>query len=138
MMSWFCGIEDGDNNDVSGVVAGIDACPLLLAKGKRATNDLNPCVSKKTFSVGENNSVGIKSSTGTVTGTSFISVTNRFEILASSAFVSKASRRLGCLISLVRDKRLSRLPYSEINYAAVLIPIPGTPGTLSTESPHKD
>ena len=36
------------------------------------------------------------------------------------------------------DRRFSKVPYSFINSAAVLIPIPGTPGTLSLLSPAKD
>ena len=45
------------------------------------------------------------------------------------------SRRLGCLISPARASRVSRSPYSLISSAAVLTPMPGTPGTLSVESP---
>ena len=45
---------------------------------------------------------------------------------------------LVCLICEAFSINLSKLPYSLINRAAVLIPIPGTPGTLSIESPAKD
>ena len=45
------------------------------------------------------------------------------------------SRRFGCLISPARASRVSRSPYSLISSAAVLTPMPGTPGTLSVESP---
>ena len=45
------------------------------------------------------------------------------------------SRRLGCLISPARASSVSRSPYSLISSAAVLTPMPGTPGTLSVESP---
>ena len=48
---------------------------------------------------------------------------------------SRLSRRLGCLISSARSSNVSKSPYSFINNAAVLIPIPGAPGTLSTLSP---
>jgi len=50
-------------------------------------------------------------------------------------FSSSASRRFGCLISPARLSSVSRSPYSTINCAAVLMPMPGTPGTLSVESP---
>ena len=51
------------------------------------------------------------------------------------AFSISTSRRLGCFISSARARSVSRSPYSLIKSAAVLIPIPGAPGTLSTESP---
>jgi len=57
------------------------------------------------------------------------------EIRAFSAFSISASRRFGCLISPARMSSVSRSPYSTISWAAVLMPIPGTPGTLSVESP---
>ena len=47
----------------------------------------------------------------------------------------KVWRRLGCLISSARSSSSSRLPYSLISKAAVLMPMPGAPGTLSTLSP---
>ena len=48
------------------------------------------------------------------------------------------SRRLSCLISDARASRVSRSPNSLIKSAAVLTPMPGTPGTLSVESPISD
>ena len=48
---------------------------------------------------------------------------------------SASARRLSCLISPARLSSVSRSPYSLISCAAVLTPMPGTPGTLSVESP---
>ncbi len=57
---------------------------------------------------------------------------------AWSANSMSFSRRLGCLISEARSRSVSRSPYSLISSAAVLTPMPGTPGTLSVESPASD
>ena len=54
-----------------------------------------------------------------------------------SAFSIRVWRRLGCLISSARSKSVSRSPNSLIRSAAVLMPIPGAPGTLSTLSPAR-
>ena len=54
---------------------------------------------------------------------------------AISALSISDCRRLSCLISLARLSSVSRSPYSPINCAAVFTPMPGTPGTLSVESP---
>ena len=47
----------------------------------------------------------------------------------------RLSRRLSCLISAARASSVSRSPNSLMRSAAVLTPMPGTPGTLSDESP---
>ena len=52
-----------------------------------------------------------------------------------SAWPRSTSRRFGCLISPARARSVSRSPYSAMSCAAVLMPMPGAPGTLSTESP---
>ena len=52
-----------------------------------------------------------------------------------SAWPMSVSRRFGCLISSARASSVSRSPYSVMSWAAVLMPMPGAPGTLSTESP---
>ena len=44
-------------------------------------------------------------------------------------------RRFSCLISPARASSVSRSPNASSNCAAVFGPMPGTPGTLSTESP---
>ena len=68
-------------------------------------------------------------------GTSRRSVTRSRESRMRSACPTSTSRRFGCLISPARASRVSRSPYSAMSCAAVLIPIPGAPGTLSIESP---
>ena len=57
---------------------------------------------------------------------------------ACSANSIRFSRRFCCLISEARASRVSRSPYSASSCAAVFTPMPGTPGTLSTESPASD
>ena len=54
---------------------------------------------------------------------------------ALSALLDDVSRRLSCLISAARASSVSRSPNSSSSCAAVFGPMPGTPGTLSTESP---
>ena len=76
-----------------------------------------------------------ESASGTSSVTLSSSVTSFFEMRAFSAFSISASRRLSCLISPARASSVSRSPYSPISCAAVLTPMPGTPGTLSVESP---
>jgi hypothetical protein len=67
--------------------------------------------------------------------------TSRFKVTSSrerriwSAFSISVWRRFGCLISPARASRVSRSPYSVMSWAAVLMPMPGAPGTLSIESP---
>jgi len=77
----------------------------------------------------------LRSSSVVGTGAARSSVTSRFEMRAFSAFAIRFSRRLGCLISPARASSDSRSPNAVISSAAVFTPIPGTPGTLSTESP---
>ena len=76
-------------------------------------------------------------SRGSCTGTSSFKVTSCRLIRAWSACSIRLCRRFGCLISPARRSTPSRSPYSLINNAAVLTPIPGTPGTLSVASPHR-
>ena len=52
-----------------------------------------------------------------------------------SALSIRVWRRLGCGSRSARARRLSKSPNSLIRRAAVLIPMPGAPGTLSTLSP---
>ena len=72
------------------------------------------------------------------TGTSFLRVTNFLLISAFSLFSKIVSLLLFCLISVAFCKRFSKFPYLLISSAAVLTPIPGTPGTLSLLSPAND
>ena len=68
-------------------------------------------------------------------GTSEKSETNFFDTIASSALLRRLSLLFSCLIELALSRSFSRDPNSLINCDAVLTPIPGTPGTLSEESP---
>ena len=78
-----------------------------------------------------------RSSSGTSSGTSQESSTSLREMRACSANWIRFSRRFGCLISPARASSVSRSPYSSRSCAAVFGPMPGTPGTLSVESPTK-
>ena len=78
-----------------------------------------------------------RSSSVTSSATSRFSVTSWREMRIRSALSSSDSRRLGCVISPARASSVSRSPYSLISSAAVFSPIPGAPGTLSTESPDR-
>ncbi len=98
-------------------------------------SERKPFSSKKARRVLGSGSARRSSSSGTSMGTSSFKVTSSRETRACSANSSRFSRRLGCLISPARARSVSRSPYSPINCAAVLTPIPGTPGTLSVESP---
>ena len=76
-----------------------------------------------------------RSSRAMGSGTFSSSATSLRESFAWSMLARRVSRRLGCLISPARSSSASRLPYSLIRAAAVLRPMPGTPGTLSDVSP---
>ena len=71
----------------------------------------------------------------TWSGTCVSRMTSAFDSRAWSAKVMRLSRRLSCLISDARSSSVSRSPNSLMSRAAVFTPIPGTPGTLSEESP---
>ena len=58
-------------------------------------------------------------------------------MIALSLFSIRVSLLLFCFISLALSNNFSSVPYLFINSAAVLTPIPGTPGTLSLESPAR-
>ena len=66
-----------------------------------------------------------------------LKVTNCLLIIALSLFSISVSLLLFCFISCADFKSVSKFPYLLINSAAVLTPIPGTPGTLSLLSPAK-
>ena len=100
-------------------------------------SDLKFCSSRKARTVAGSGSLTAKDSSGSGTGTSVQSVTSLRETRASSACSMRFSRRLGCLISSARASSESRSPYSVMSWAAVLTPMPATPGTLSDESPAR-
>ena len=71
-------------------------------------------------------------------GTSSFKVTNFLLSKALSLLAIKVSLLLFCLISDALSSRVSKSLYLLISSAAVLTPIPGTPGILSDESPASD
>ena len=80
----------------------------------------------------------IKSFNSSLIGTLDLRVTSFLLNNALSLFFNKVSLLLFCLISDAFSNKVSKLLYLFISSAAVLIPIPGTPGILSDESPAKD
>ena len=135
---------------VAGESAGTSAgANALFIDGSASTSDGSICEYSATRRVRVENSIALRkaislrasgsctarSSSGTSSGTLSSSCTSRLEMRAFSAFSISASRRFGCLISGARVSSVSRSPYSVMSCAAVLMPMPGTPGTLSTESP---
>ena len=80
----------------------------------------------------------IKSSILSFNATSCFKVTSSLLINALSLLSNSVCRLLGCLMVSAFSKSLSNEPNLLINSAAVFIPIPGTPGILSTESPAND
>ena len=83
-------------------------------------------------------SFNLNSSNSLSIGASFIKVTSCLLINALSLFSIKVSLLLFCFISPADFKSFSKVPYLLINSAAVLTPMPGTPGTLSLLSPARD
>jgi hypothetical protein len=73
--------------------------------------------------------------TSTSTSMSRTIVASRFEMRALSACSIRFSRRFVALISCACSSTPSSVPYSCRSWAAVLSPIPGTPGMLSDVSP---
>jgi len=68
-------------------------------------------------------------------GTSRMAVASCLEIRASSALAVRFSLRLAPEMLSMLSRTPSRFPYSCRSCAAVLSPIPGTPGMLSEVSP---
>ena len=68
------------------------------------------------------------------TGTSRIILASFFDKIPSSLLSAIFSPSLP-VISCEFSRSVSKLPYSFINFFAVLSPTPGSPGILSTESP---
>ena len=66
---------------------------------------------------------------------SLIAVASFFEMRASSAWLVRFSLRLAPEILSMLASTPSRSPYSLSSWAAVLSPMPGTPGMLSEVSP---
>ena len=104
----------------------------------RRVRVLNSMTRRKPSSSGGSGSRTPSASAGIMSGTSSLRRTSSRETRAWSANSISFSRRFGCLISPARASNASRSPYSLISSAAVLTPMPGTPGTLSVESPASD
>ena len=83
-------------------------------------------------------SLNIKLLGSSLTGTSSFNVTSFLLNKALSLFSKSVSLLLFCGISEAFFNNVSKFLYLLINSAAVFTPIPGTPGTLSEESPAKD
>ena len=103
----------------------------------RFSKDLKPCSSKN----GRRGPSGMgrrtMSSKAMGSGQSSFRVTKTLDKRAISTFSIRLSRIFDGFISAAAASTDSRSPYSEINLVAVFGPIPGTPGTLSDESPIK-
>ena len=111
--------------------------PSPSAARTRDVNVRNVIRSRKSNKTSMSGSVTAKSSNGTSTGTSVFSVTSRLERSAISLLAIIFSRRPFCGISWDRSSNSSKGPYSFSSNTAVLTPMPGTPGILSTLSPAK-
>ena len=101
----------------------------------RAITERNACCCRNASSRGPSGSRFASADSGTGTGTSSRRRTRSRDRRAFSAWVSRASRRFGWRISWARASSVSRSPNSSMSCAAVLTPMPGTPGTLSVASP---
>ena len=101
----------------------------------RFVSVLNSIFSKKSISSLGTGALNSRSSSPNSSGVLQSNVTSSRDNLICSAFSINVCRRLGCLISPERRSNSSRSPKSLINVAAVLTPMPGAPGTLSTLSP---
>ena len=115
--------------------ASTSAASVSVASATRRVSVVNSMALRKAISFGPFGGCSSKSSSPSVTGTSFFSVTSSREIRALSALAMMVSRRFSCLISPARASSVSRSPNSSSSCAAVFGPMPGMPGTLSTESP---
>ena len=114
------------------VTAGTATFRLSATRRVRVRNSI---VSRKPISTSGSGSFTSSASRVKSSGVSQSSCTSCFDRRIWSALSIRVWRRLSCLISPARASRVSRSPYSWISRAAVLMPMPGAPGTLSTESP---
>ena len=101
----------------------------------RFVSVLNSIFVKKSNNFSGTGALNSRSSSSNFNGVLQSSVTNSLDILICSSLSMSACRLLGCLISPDRRSNSSRSPNSLIKVAAVLMPMPGAPGTLSTLSP---
>ena len=109
--------------------AGASSSPSRVATLRK------PCTRSHAASFGLSGSQATSRSTGVGSGASARSFTSSREIRAFSACSISASRRLEGFIAGAAASTVSRSPNSLMSWAAPFGPMPGTPGTLSTESP---
>jgi hypothetical protein len=108
-----------------------------LASPTRRARLRNSIASRNAPSTAGSGSRTARSSIGSGSGVSQSSCTSWRESRIWSAKSISVWRRLSCLISEALANSVSRSPYSVIRAAAVLTPMPGAPGTLSTLSPQR-
>ena len=117
------------------VASGMAGASTPSVSATRRVRVRNSISARKVISVSLSGVRTSRSSRVKSSGVSQSSCTSRLDSSICSRFSIRVSRRLGCLISPARSSSSSSEPNSLISSAAVLMPIPGAPGTLSTESP---
>ena len=131
-MSGPCASPPRSTRTAAGVIAAGSA---PVASATRRISAENSMVFRNAISRGASVGVSLRSASEAVSGTSSFNRTSSREIRALSAWSTIDWRRLSCLISPARANSVSRSPNWPKSCAAVFGPMPGTPGTLSTESP---
>ena len=106
-----------------------------LSRPSRVTVLRKPWACRKSTSFAGSLSRTTRASSGSGSGASSRRVTSWRDMRAASACSISRSRRLDGFIAGAAARMASRSPNSVISWAAVLGPMPGTPGTLSTLSP---
>ncbi len=121
----------------SGCASSLDPVPPSFSGSSSILRiiDLNPIFLKKAEMDCLSNPSILSDSTSISTGTSLRISTSSLLSLASSAFSASAFLALFGVTSSTRSMAVSRSPKSCMILRAVFSPIPGTPGTLSEESP---
>ena len=119
----------------AGMSSGITGTATFIFSATRRVIVRNSIAIRKARRVSGSGSFTSSSSSVTSNGMSQSSWTSLRERRIWSAWSMSVWRRLGWEISSARARRESRSPNSWMRRAAVLIPMPGAPGTLSTESP---
>ncbi len=94
-----------------------------------------PIAASQPPSLARSGSRASNASIGNGSGASSRKVTNRRDSRAASACSISASRRFDGFMAGAAASTVSRSPNSARSCAAVFGPMPGTPGTLSTELP---
>ena len=100
-----------------------------------AISDLKPCSARNPIRFSSSAFWKVRAEISIGRSTSSFSKTSWRERRACSAKLIKFSRRFGCFMLSAPASKLSKSPNWLISSAAVFTPMPGTPGTLSVESP---